>query len=193
MASCNRLALPVLLLLAVASVLSTGCASAGPKARLGRFEPDTTASLAVAPETGVYTLMWIGGDERTPPVDVTQRIVRAGGPLGFTRADDGTVIARAGDETFPIADEIPTDTGRLVWHTRGPEEGADVGHALSSIVHGAGTVGLVAGAVVLKAIVEGGDDDDDLLTIRPARPSMRRFGNVARTRRADVGRGIAEL
>src|SRR2546425_6992053 len=92
--------------LVVAAFLAAGadgCTKTGVQ-RVARFEPGAAWSVQrAAPAASSYKIRYAdfaGGGMKTVPG--SRRVVDRGEPLGFRTAEDGTLLAVAGDETFPL-------------------------------------------------------------------------------------------
>jgi hypothetical protein len=133
--------------------------------RIARYAPGADPVQRRAPAGWVYKVKYAdvaGGEMKT--ARGSARVVERGAPLGFCTAADGTLLAVAGDEIFPL--DAPAERVRFcVWYTRRKEPRQfvkEVGRVAEST---AGAVGYVAGkaleAGVNAALNADGDDDDD--------------------------------
>lgn len=145
----------------------TGCMKTGIE-RVVRFQPGGGGDQAVvhaAPEGSSYKVKYAdasGGGLKTVPG--SRRGVGRGEPLGFQTADDGTLLAVAGDETFPLG--VPADrVHHVVWCRRvqRPRQFfVEAGRAAQGTLEVSGYVAeKVAEAGIRSALHLDDDKDDD--------------------------------
>ena len=141
--------------LLIPPLLTTGCMSTKTR-RLARFDTGGGASPVIrpAPASGVYKVKYAGPTGRDlRALGGTGRIVGQGEPIGFTAAEDGTVVAVAGDEQIPL-DRLPPGARYCVWSfkaKRPTQFTREVGKATDTVGQAAafaGGVALVGGLVV---------------------------------------------
>jgi hypothetical protein len=140
--------------LSILPLLAGGCTSTKTR-RLARFDAGRAAPvLRPAPESGVYKVKYAGpAGHDLHAVGGTGRIVGEGEPIGFTTADDGTIVAVAGDDQIPL-DRLPPAARYCVWsfkEKRATQFTREVGKATDTVGQAAavaGGVALVGGLVV---------------------------------------------
>jgi hypothetical protein len=131
--------------------------------RIARYTPGADPVQRRAPAPWEYKVKYAdvaGGEMKTAPGSA--RVVDRGEPLGFRTADDGSIIAVAGDDSFPL--DAPAKRVRFcVWYGRHKEPRQFV-KEVGRVADGtAQTVGYVAGKAVeagVNAALDGGDDGD---------------------------------
>ena len=159
----SRLAAHLVIASALAA-LACGCMKTSVQ-RIARFEPGRQPVQRHARATSVYKVRYAdvaGGKMKTVPG--SGRLVSEGEPLGFREAEDGTVIAVAGDEEFPL--QAPPGRVRYcVWYRRWKEPrqfAKEVGRLAQGTAEATGYLaGKTLEAGVNAALNSGGDDDDD--------------------------------
>jgi hypothetical protein len=136
--------------------------------RVVRFQPGAGEDQAVvhaAPAASSYKVKYAdasGGALKSVPG--SRRGVGRGEPLGFQTADDGTLLAVAGDETFPL--EVPAGrVHHVVWCRRVQKPRqffVETGRAAQGTLAVSGYVaGKVAEAGVRAALHLDDDEEDD--------------------------------
>jgi len=154
----------------VAALLAAGVAGCmkGGLQRVARFAPGEGGDGAVrrpAPAASSYKVKYAdaaGGELKTVPG--SKRGVGRGEPLGFQTADDGTLLAVAGDETFPL--EVPAGrVHHVVWCRRvqRPRQFfVETGRAAQGTLEVSGYVaGKIAEAGVRTALHLDDNEDED--------------------------------
>ena len=158
-----------LLLLALFVTGGSGCTRTR-LTRVARFEP-ALASDAIyksAPRSAEYKVKYaVAGGDGLKGVGGTKRIVRRGDALGFTTTPEGTVIAVAGQEQFPL-DKMPASARYCVWVSREErptqftrEVGKVAAVAATGVLVGAVGVGAIATGANAAALENYEPDEDD--------------------------------
>src|SRR5215203_5097738 len=117
-----RIAVPVV---RVAAAVLLACGAAGcmraDVTRVARYQPGAAPLHKAAPEDSTYTVRYATvGQRKMRTVHGSARVVERGQPLGFRTAEDGTLLAVAGDEEFPL--DAPADQVRkCIWYSRRKE------------------------------------------------------------------------
>jgi hypothetical protein len=160
---------PVVLLvpLVLLPLLAGGCMSTRTR-RVARYDtgPSIFAVERPAPRTGEYKVKYARAGHDLHAAGGTKRIVGAGDPLGFMTAEDGTVVAIAGDERIPLP-HLPATARYCVWSfkERGPtqftKEVGKATDAAATVTAFAGATALIAGLVAADVYLDSLDDKDD--------------------------------
>ena len=162
-----RIARPAVIASCAALVLSvcTGCTSTRVK-RVARFEPADGPALVQrqAPESAAYKVKFADGSgDELRTLGGSKRIVRRGDLLGFTTSAEGTVIAIAGEEQFPL-NKLPPSARYCVWVSREERQtqfARELNKAATTAAVGTLVTVIVAGAVSMELWDQQLDDDCD--------------------------------
>jgi hypothetical protein len=132
--------------------------------RIARFEPGSQPVQRHARATSLYKVRYADlGSGRMKTVPGSARMIAEGEPLGFLTGEDGTLIAVAGDEAFPL--DAPADQVRYcVWYRRWkrPRQFAkEVGKAAQGAAEATGYLAGKASEAGVSAALNSDDDDDD--------------------------------
>lgn len=143
-----------------------GCTKSATE-RIARFHPRAAGADGIrtaAPATSLYKVKYAGvtgGGLKTVPG--SRRAVEFGQPLGFRTGGDGTLLAVAGEETFPL--DLPADrVHRVVWcrRVKKPRQFfVETGRVTRVTLEGAGYVALKLAEAGIEAGIEAALDDDD--------------------------------
>jgi len=135
--------------------------------RLGQHKltaPAGTASTEVVHEPGVYRVKWVASKERSGTIEGSERWLLGGDRVGFSRTQEGTLLAIAGKEQFPLDTPLPKGARRVVWYAK-HEEPSDLTKATGTVLGGAGSAivvgGVLVGVAVLESALHTDDCDDD--------------------------------
>ena len=122
-----------------------------------KYRPGDDPVTRTVSHSGVYKIKWTdGSSDEWRTAHFSKRLIREGDPIGFSTAPDGTVLATAGDETFPVAD-VPPTAKYCAWYYK-HKEPTRLGRGLTTVVGAAATTALFVG---LGAMALGGDSLDD--------------------------------
>jgi hypothetical protein len=126
--------------------------------RIANYSPGAPATTQPVPETAVYDVKVLNHKgKKVYGIDGSQNFLKQGDHVGFSTNDSGTVVAFAGNNSFPV--EVPAGHS-IVWSSfsrRPTQFSKELGKAAKATVKGAG---LFTGAVI-EGIIKGGEDDDE--------------------------------
>ena len=141
------------------ALLGSGCARTR-VTMVAKYHPGAPSKVDRTPDVGVYKIKFAAGEagQALHTLHGSKRLLGKGQPLGFVRADDGAIIAVAGEERFPA--RLPDGARFCVWYTKSEEPSTfarDLGDTLQFVGGATLAAGLVGALVVLKL----GEADDD--------------------------------
>jgi hypothetical protein len=87
------------------ALLGTGCASAAPAGRAIAYRPDRAAEVRAVPKPAHYLLSRTDDPARPDGKVLALRELGPGDSVGFAREAGGTLVAVAGADRIPLADE----------------------------------------------------------------------------------------
>jgi hypothetical protein len=161
---------PILALIVVVCGCGCGCGGAGVRGgkKYSRFSPDADQLIEPAQRSGdhfiVVRMAHEKGLARWPD---TKRRLRAGEPVGFTRAEDGRLLAVAGSATRSL-EPVPVGVAYIAWYHRPDRPLHSFAYRLRDgarpALHAMGEVAVVGGMFIAQAAVEDAldlDDDDE--------------------------------
>jgi hypothetical protein len=158
----------VLLLLLIMLIAAGGCATGirGGK-KYTRFAPEGSEVIEPARHSGehfiVVRMAQVEGLARVPD---TKRTLRRGDPVGFTRDEQGYLVAVAGNATRVLAPE-PVGVAYYAWYHRDDRPLHEFAYKVRDGVGAVGTVAahaaIVGGVAIANAAIEDAlhDDEDD--------------------------------
>jgi hypothetical protein len=154
------------LLLMITLIAAGGCATGirGGK-KYTRFAPDGSDVIEPARHSGehfiVVRMAHVEGLARVPD---TKRKLRRGDPVGFTRDEEGHLVAVAGKATRVLAPE-PIGVAYYAWYHRDDRPLHEFAYKVRDGVGAVGTVAahaaIVGGVAIANAAIEDALDDDD--------------------------------
>src|SRR4051812_31290499 len=119
MSSTSRL-LALVLTSSFICLIAGGCMDSS-VARVGQHKlsvPVGTASTEFVHEPGLYKVKWVASKDRSGTVEGSERFFAGGDRVGFETTQEGTLVAIAGNEKFPLEAPLPQDARRIVWYTK---------------------------------------------------------------------------
>ena len=137
---------PILIGILCALCALAGCQVHPAPTTIVRFNPKLAPKTETTRFHGEFRLYEMTGHDTDPPASqppIVTRRLDAGQRLGFTRADDGTLVALAGNEAFPISQQY------YLWQMRadpGQHDSAKTSAVITTVV--LGTI-LVGGAIAI--------------------------------------------
>ena len=135
--------------------------------RVANYLPGAPPTTQPVPETDVYAVKVLNSKgKKVYGIDGSQNFLRQGEHVGFSTNDTGTVLAFAGNNSFPV--EVPAGHS-IVWasFSRRPTQ---LSKEMAKATVTAGKAAAVGGGLFMRALLKLDDNDDDCL---PS-PSQRR-------------------
>ena len=148
------------LMLSCLAVAVTGCTKFSERTH-ARYEIGTPGKVRPAEPGGLYEVKWSatpGGPKKT--LAGTQRLVARGAAVGFIRDNDGTILAIAGPDTFPLP-SLPNEARLCVWSTSVPKQ-TQLSKNLEGTGRVAGAGAAVAGLLAMNVLFNSMTGSDSL-------------------------------
>jgi hypothetical protein len=145
----------------IGAIALSGCVRTR-EIKLVRYGAGNEPALRTITQSGVYRIKW-KIDDKFKSAAVKPRYLTAGTPVGFETAEDGTVIAIAGEQRIRVGREPPR-AQYCCWYQRWKEEsrfGIEVREFVVAAVVGSAVVGGTIAALTVDAYLNQDRDRKD--------------------------------